>query len=590
VLIVLLQIFFIITVHGIQLETIEVRAKKEISQFSFSQGYRLSPSESPLSPLSFLLNDVPGTILNQSGGPGSQLSLSIRGTETGHVLWTLDGLKLNDSSNTDRSFDASFLSSGFMDRIEVHKGPQAVLFGSDALGGVVELTTRKGSNIPQTQLKFSGGSFGTFDTGISQDWQTQNAQGTLHTGIFQTDGISRLNKKRYNAKEADSTKMIHFMSSSRHRWNPKSESDFLLGFIQGKNELDTSSNDSNDDKSKNDQYLIQHKLTREIINNSVISLRNGLNRHQRRIDSSLGLLLYEGNNLQHELLLRKKISTIELLAGASSEHQDFLSNKVKKNADLTSLFLQTGWFISTLKIHAGLRSDYHSRYHLFQTGSFGLGWDHKFGHNSLQYSQGYKAPSLYQLYGPSFDGTPIGNPHLTPELNKSIEARWRFKRHFFEIDLGLFRNQLQNLITYFPSTGYKNQNSFVSEGLDGEFSLLSERGSIRLGGLHQRFINSKQTVLRRPLNSVKARLNYFLNDRSEFEVKSRWFGARKDLKPNQQKISLSSYEVIDLGYYYRLRQKTFGLKLLNLMNRDYEDIYGFSVMPRSLFAEVLFNF
>lgn len=579
------------SIHAVELGTIEVKAKKEVSQFTFSQGYTLNPSETPLSPLSFLLNDVPGAIANQSGGPGSQISFSIRGTETGHTLWSLDGLKLNDSSNTDRSFDASFLSSGFIEKIEIQKGPQAVLFGSDALGGVVEMTTRKGSVKPQSRFKVASGSFGTIDTAISHDWNSKNSQGTLYTGLFHTDGISRLNKKRYEAKEADSSDMLQFTSSSKHYWNLKAESDLLFGFIRGQNELDTSTKDSIDDKSQNNQYFLQQKTSQEINKSLSISFRNGMNRHQRAVDSSLGYdSAYDGNNLQHELLMRKNYFSTEWLVGVSAEHQDFVGKNVRKNVDLSSIFIQSSYTRSLFKIHGGLRSDYHSRYHHFNTGSMGVGWGTNANQLSVQYSQGFKAPSLYQLYGPTLDGTPIGNSDLTPELNRSLESRWKIYKNIFEFDLGLFKNRLENLILYIPSIGYRNQSSFTSQGLDGELAVKSEKSTLRLGGLHQSFKNPNNTILRRPLNSVKARVNYFMTDANEFEFKFRWFGPRKDKKPSGENTKLASFEVIDLSYLHRIKNMTYGLRLLNLLNRDYEEIYGFSVMPRSLFVEAQFVF
>ena len=116
------------------LPTVHVNAYKEVSEFHYGTSSIISEdalSTDPLPLASTQLSKVPGVIAIQNGGPGGRVSYFFRGTESRHVAFTLDGLKLNDPSNNDRQFDAAFFTSAFLKDMNIHMGPQSVLFGSE---------------------------------------------------------------------------------------------------------------------------------------------------------------------------------------------------------------------------------------------------------------------------------------------------------------------------------------------------------------------------------------------------------------------------------------------------------------------------
>jgi len=108
-----------------------------------------------------VLNNVPGLNIVQSGGPGSQTSVFMRGTNSNHVKVLIDGIDVSDPSNPNGSFDFGQLLTGDVARIEVLRGPQSGLYGSDAIGGVISITTKAGSGPPKVTGSIEGGSFGT---------------------------------------------------------------------------------------------------------------------------------------------------------------------------------------------------------------------------------------------------------------------------------------------------------------------------------------------------------------------------------------------------------------------------------------------
>ncbi len=89
------------------------------------------------------LSTVPGLNVVQTGGPGGQTSVFLRGTNSNHVKVLIDGIDVSDPSNPNDSFDFGQLLTGDIERIEILRGPQSGLYGSDAIGGVINIVTRK---------------------------------------------------------------------------------------------------------------------------------------------------------------------------------------------------------------------------------------------------------------------------------------------------------------------------------------------------------------------------------------------------------------------------------------------------------------
>jgi vitamin B12 transporter len=119
-----------------------------------------------------VLQDVPGLNLVQTGGPGGAASVFMRGTNANHTKVLVDGIDVSDPSSTDGSFDFSQILAADIQRVEVLRGPQSGLYGSEAIGGVINIITKTGSGPPKLHASIEGGSFGTFN-------QTAGASGSV---------------------------------------------------------------------------------------------------------------------------------------------------------------------------------------------------------------------------------------------------------------------------------------------------------------------------------------------------------------------------------------------------------------------------
>ena len=121
-----------------------------------------------------LLATVPGLNVVQTGGPGGQTSIFMRGTDADHVKVLIDGIEVNDPSQPKRQFDFGPLMTDDIERVEVLRGPQSGLYGADALGGVISITTKKGSGPAKWTATVEAGSFGTFNQSLQVSGGTQN--------------------------------------------------------------------------------------------------------------------------------------------------------------------------------------------------------------------------------------------------------------------------------------------------------------------------------------------------------------------------------------------------------------------------------
>jgi vitamin B12 transporter len=110
-----------------------------------------------------VLRDVPGLSLVQTGGPGGLTAVFIRGANSNHTKVFIDGIDVVDPSTADGAFDFAHLSAADIERVEVLRGPQSGLYGSDAIGGVINIVTKHGTGPPRFTVGAEGGSFNTFN-------------------------------------------------------------------------------------------------------------------------------------------------------------------------------------------------------------------------------------------------------------------------------------------------------------------------------------------------------------------------------------------------------------------------------------------
>ncbi|MCB9957557.1 MAG: TonB-dependent receptor [Rhodospirillaceae bacterium] len=137
-----------------------------------------------------ILRQVPGVSVSSSGPAGSLTQVRIRGAEARHTLVLIDGVRVNDPTAIGAVYDFGNLLAEDVERIEVVRGPQSALYPSDAIGGVINIITRRGAGAPLVTASLEGGSFGTVQGSSSVSGGTDLYDGRIGVTYFRTDGIS----------------------------------------------------------------------------------------------------------------------------------------------------------------------------------------------------------------------------------------------------------------------------------------------------------------------------------------------------------------------------------------------------------------
>ena len=148
-----------------------------------------------------LLRTVPGVAVSESGGPGALAEARLRGGNSGHTLVLIDGVRVNDPSTANEEFDFSSMSLDNVERIEILRGPQSSIYGSDAMGGVINIITQKPRGAPRASLTVEGGSYGTHVERLSGGFAKGDFAMLLAGEHVATSGFSRVGDRDHD--EAD---------------------------------------------------------------------------------------------------------------------------------------------------------------------------------------------------------------------------------------------------------------------------------------------------------------------------------------------------------------------------------------------------
>ncbi|NWF92573.1 MAG: TonB-dependent receptor [Syntrophaceae bacterium] len=567
-----------------------------------------------------LLRDVPGVDVRQSGGPGHLTDIFIRGSKSEHTLVMIDGVEVNDPISPGRSFDFAHLTVDNIERIEVIRGPQSTLYGSDAMGGVINIITKKGEGKPKAFLSTEAGSFATFRESAGVRGGDKLVNYSLAISRFDTEGISAANKKdgNYERDGYENTSL-----STRLGFTPKENLniDFILRYTDAKADLDNSGGAGGDDPNyvqRSKQFFFKTQAGLSLFD-QIWDQKLGfaVNQHDRDtvnrkdpehpFDFERGS--YDGQFLkvdwQHTLQLHK---TNRLVTGFEYEKEEgksryysesafgpYSSPFPKKTADIRGYYIQDQvnlW--DRLFGTVGIRIDDHSRFGTETTYRIAPAYLIKETETKIKgtFGTGFKAPSLYQLFAPSY-----GDKNLKPEKSEG----WDFgvEQELFEktVILGttFFRSHFEDLIDYDPATSkYINIGRAETEGVEA-FASLRPIDDLTLGVNYTHTdTEDKRTgrdLLRRAKNRLNLDLNYRFLKEGNVNLGVMYVGKRDDWKPYPVRGKLGGYTLVNLAASYQITRnlQAFG-RIDNLFDKDYEEVSGYGTPGLSLFGGLKFSF
>ncbi|VXC48450.1 TonB-dependent receptor plug domain-containing protein [Sphingomonas sp. 8AM] len=569
-----------------------------------------------------LLLRTPGVSLSRNGGYGTSTSLRIRGAETDQTVVVIDGVKINDPSSPGGGYNFANLLIGDAARIEVLRGPQSILWGSQAIGGVVNIVTPLPTAALEGSIDLEGGSRETVSARAALGGTAGPLAWRVGAQTFITDGISALKA----GTERDGYTNQNVQGRAVLTIAPGISADLRGSYANGRNDFDGFGGDTP-----------EYGLTREFVGYAGVNvdlfdarLRNRFgygytdtdrdNYNPDQVGQTQTFAALGRNHrveYQGTLAVTKGVDAVfgveNEVSRFSTASSDFvppyaLGTPARGRAELTSFYGQLNVSpLDGLTLNGGVRHDDHSRFGTQTLFAGGANWVLPTGTVlRASYSEGFKAPTLYQLF------SEYGNQALNPERARGWEAgaEQRFMDGRYAIGGTYFERRSRDQIVYtgcdFGSTDplcfvpgstteqrfgyYQNVARAFARGveavaraqvgehlsLDGNYSwvLSEDRSPGRTFG---------NWLPRRPRDTANVSATYTFAESGSFGVAARFAGKSFDNASNATR--LGGYTLVDVRGELPLSGNVrLFARVENLFDERYETIARYGTLGRSVYA------
>ena len=531
-----------------------------------------------------LLDHIPGLDIDHSGGLGSLTSLRLRGTENDHVLVLIDGVRA--ASATSGTTALTHLPVTQIERVELVRGPRSSLYGSDAIGGVVQIFTKKGKGEFKPYLDFS---YGSHDTHISQAGVRGlygNTSYSLNGSYTESEGYDRTYDNSGADTDKDGYRESALSANIQHEF--ANGISLAMSYLrsEGNTELD-GSNDSTDFINESRDLSISLPIRDDL------KLKAQFGRYRDKTYSfGFSPALFETTRDSATLQLDYSMAENHQLSFGYDYHIDDVSssaNFIENERDNHSWFAQYLGKIERWTLEAGLRTDDNEAFGSYETGNLAIGYDLTDDILvSLSYGTGFKSPTFNDLYFPFTDFgcffgscfTFEGNPHLTPEESESVELMVRGQTGNIGWFASLYQTDIDDLISL--SNDYSTvANVAEAEILGGEvganLDLFGWRTAVTLTYTDPRDKSDDSLLIRRSRASANldisrqfGKLDFALF----WQVQS--YRLDQDQDFDGRKDRLSGYGTVDLRARYQINNElSLALKINNLFDQEYRLIQPF---------------
>lgn len=530
--------------------------------------------------------------LVRNGGPGANTSLFVRGADTRHTKVLIDGIPVDSQASSGASWQSIPLAQ--IERVEIVRGPASALYGSDAIGGVVQIFTRKGDGKPQVELGLGAGNRGLAKLDASLMGLAGSIDYALSVAAERSDG--------YNIRPSTSASFRPDEDGYRNRnaslrvgAQLNREHRVELGSIYShvNSQYDSTATSANDDRSLHDMRALRAGWTAQWSKafNTELSVGESLDRYETKPSPYLTETRIRHYSLNAGLKLESG-----LLTGLLERREDRLENtslvgapRAKRHQD--AIGAGYIWSAGPLSLQAHVRHDKDSEFGGADTGTFAAGYQLT-PQWRIQGSVGtaFRAPSLYQRY------SEYGNAKLDAEDGRNAELGLHYASNGSEFSLTAYRNKIEDLIIFGAAGKCPSQFGCYENVSKGLLQGLSLRGATMLAGL--RFSGSLDLQAPKDATTGSATYGKLLarrakthgNLRAEGDLAGWTLGAqvlasakRWDNAANTSK--LGGYATVDLDAQYKLTKELgLQLKLDNAFDREYQTARTYNAQPRQLFV------
>lgn len=545
-----------------------------------------------------LLQGTTGVDLTQQGGYGKLTDVFIRGTNSDNVLVLVDGIKVGSVTTGTSSFE--FVPIDQIERVEIVRGPNSSLYGSEAIGGVIQIFTRKGSttgNKPNIVMDAGAGSYDTYRASGTVSGKWKNSWYTLGSSQIGTNGINATQPTpgAYGVDQPDHDGYNNTSVNARlgHRFDNKAEVDAFFMRSQGTTWYD--GNYQNKTGFINQVAGLTGSMN--ILDNWHSTLRLGQSNDYNNNfapDGSYSSSFYTTrwnatwlNKItlsdHHQLTLGSDYRLDQL--NSSEQYSKTSRYDAGVFAELHSQVFDNHF------INASVRYDNNQQFGNYVTGNFG--WRYNWAHGIsvlASFGNAFKAPSFNDLYYPNY-----GNSSLKPEQSTSFETGLAGNHDWGQWQLRAYHTDIDNLITpVCNSVSYtciaENIGKAKIEGVESEIGTQIYGWNAKLGA---DILNplDKITNLRLPRRADKTLSVDLSRSFGSIDVGAKLLAQDYRYDNPANTIKVAGYATVDLRSAYHFDKNwTVNAKLSNLLDKSYQTSNNYNSLGRNFFFSIHYNY
>lgn len=557
--------------------------------------------------LSDLLRGNAGVTLSQSGGPGALTEIRMRGTESNHVLVLLDGIELNDVGQGGLA-NLAHISLDNVERVEVLKGAQSALWGSGAVGGVINIVTKQGDATQQTEWLAETGSDQSYKVALSTRGKAADLSYSASLSHADTDGQNI----SLSGDEKDGYRATQLNGNAQWVINDRSGFKFSLRYLDGRNEFDDFV------PSDSDQYTELEQVQSQLVwhygkSGDLWQQDLGIQYTQHENENfNAGLFdsLTDSNKVRvfwQNSIQYNQDGSLSIVAEHSKEEyeqQSAFSNQ-EQEIDINSVIVDLLHEItSRINVTASLRFDDNSEFDNGESYRMGINYRPT---NDIKvfasYGKAIKNPTFTEIFG-FIPASFTGNPDLQPEQSKTAEFGVQYQiTKDWNIELAYYDATLENEITTIFNADFTStvdNAAGESERSGAEVSARGFVGPVKVN-LSYGYSDAKQPDFsgalvreaRRAKNTANLIVQYpFNNDNSDLYLSVNYQGDQLDTDFSTfSQVTLGGYTIVDLTFNHSINDnwQVFA-RANNLFDKHYQDVVGFNGQEQRISAGVEYRF
>ena len=525
-----------------------------------------------------------GVYVSQTGSFGGTATVRIRGASSDQTLVLIDGVPISDPSSPGGGYDFSSLLTSNIDRIEILKGSQSTLWGSDAIGGVINIVTFENASIPNIHLNTEIGSFNTEKIGTDFNIANEHNSLFLSYDSYKSDGISKADKRDGNSEKDGIGSRSYLLKTNHNIFNSEISSNINYresdvdydgyGFATGV----TDSDENTKGRQLNWSLSLRKAFLDDLLVNSILFGESEIDRK------------YYTNNIENfsakgERKFIRYVGNYSLNDNNSFtfgfENEEVATSGV--DFDTRSIFLLYETLISkNFGFSLGLRGDDRNNLASQETPKiiafYNLNDEWRLRAN---WGEGFKLPTIFQS---TFFccGAEKPNENLLPETSEGYEIGIDYKsnENFNKIGVTFFDQDISNMIDFsFSIGGYENVKKVYSKGIEVNF-VSKLRDNITISGSFSKLDSKNEfgsRLSRLPEEKGSLNIDFSLGLNNNFYISLFYNGDEVDPRGE-----VSDWFRSDLNFSRNISDKAkIYFKVKNIFDEEYQDIYGYGTEERS---------